>query len=120
MPERFRQIAGAAVAPQIRHDELESASPFPKRCLPVLARAGEAVEQEKRLPRSMDFKVELHAVKTFHSARRPFRLHSPCSFFPSCSSESIAIPHEWVSQKRNRPRFRAGGSSFPYSKLEYH
>jgi hypothetical protein len=56
------------VAAQVRYDKLEASWRYPEYEFPISARAGEAVQQEQRLPLPADLIIELHPVNGFYPA----------------------------------------------------
>jgi hypothetical protein len=70
MPEWFRQNARPAVAAQVRHDQLKVFAPRGGHCFPILTRTRKTMQQEQWLTGSVDFEIELNAVKHFGPPRR--------------------------------------------------
>src|SRR5215472_6761401 len=71
----FCESTRAAVATQVRQDELEFCSPLCERSDPILAGAGEPVQQQKRLTRSVNFEVELLTIEHFDATGRRCSRH---------------------------------------------
>jgi hypothetical protein len=62
-------MAGVSVAAQIGNAELELLAPRRQGWQPVLTGAGEAVKEQDRLARSVDFKIELDVVEEYRLGR---------------------------------------------------
>src|ERR1051325_6129870 len=78
--EGLRENSGAAMAGQGRQAELKFRSPLREGRNPILARTGEAVQQQERLAASVNFKVELLAVERLDAPRQMDKRH-PCTSF---------------------------------------
>src|SRR5215469_7729003 len=70
MTEWLCKRTGAAVTTQVRQDELESCAPLCEGSDPILAGAGEAVQQQQGLTRCVKFEVELLTIEHFDATGR--------------------------------------------------
>ena len=70
MAERFRKNARPAMAAEIGDDQLEIFAPLAGQCFPILAGAGETMQQKQRLAGSMNLEVEFDAVEGRDGAGR--------------------------------------------------
>src|SRR5438045_7503877 len=76
----FERMPERPVTPQIGQDQLKFCSPLRERRNPILTRTRKAVQQQERLPSSVNLKIQLLAVERFNATGRTCR-HFRCASF---------------------------------------